>query len=251
MRTLRTLLVDDEPVARRILAEELDEIGSVEVVGEAGNGDAAVRCIEQLSPDLVLLDIQMPITDGFQVVRKLNGPLPAIIFVTAYSEHALRAFEVGAVDYLLKPVSGERLAVAVQRAREARRHPLQSAERIANTLNAESASRPARRPKIVARRGHDYYLLNLNEVFAFQADGEIVWILTAENKFMATQTLQVLSDRLAGSQFERIHRGTLVNMDKIRKMNALSSRRWLLTLTNGLSFTVSKRQAPFMRDLIR
>ncbi len=248
---LRTLIVDDEPVARRVLAEELAEIGGTEVVGEADNGEVAIRCIELLSPDLVLLDVQMPVASGFEVVRGITGPLPAIIFVTAYSEHALQAFEVGAVDYLLKPISGQRLASAVARARHARRSPRESAERVAITLNAESASRAKRRPKIVARRGHDYHLLGLDEVYAFQADGEIVWILADQRKYVATQSLQAIDDRLAGSQFQRVHRGTLVNTDKIRKMAALSSHRWLLTLTNGLEFTVSKRQAPFIRDLIR
>jgi len=248
---LRTLIVDDEPVARRVLAEELADLPDIEVVGEADNGEAALRSIERLTPDLVLLDIQMPVIDGFETVRNLRGPLPAIIFVTAYSEHALKAFEVGAVDYLLKPVRADRLAVAVERAREARRSPLDSARKVEHTLNAESAMNARRRPKIVARRGHDYHLLDLDEVYAFQADGEIVWILTGQNKFMATQTLQALDDRLAGSQFQRVHRGALVNTDKIRKMGALSSQRWLLTLNNGLEFVVSKRQAPIIRDLIR
>ena len=248
---LRTLIVDDEPVARRLLAEELAEIGGTEVVGEADNGDIAIRCIEQLAPDLVLLDIQMPVRNGFEVVRGIAGPLPAIIFVTAYSEHALRAFEVGAVDYLLKPISAQRLERAVARARQARRSPRDSAERVAMTLNAENASRTQRWPRIVARRGHDYHLLGLDEVYAFQADGEIVWILTDQAKYVATQSLQAIDDRLAGSQFQRVHRGTLVNTDKIRKMAVLSSHRWLLTLTNGLQFTVSKRQAPFIRNLIR
>lgn len=251
VKPLRTLVVDDEPLARRVLAEELAETEHADVIGEAENGDDAINSIQQLQPDLVMLDIQMPVTDGFEVVRRISGPLPAIIFVTAFSEHALRAFEVGAVDYLLKPISADRLQVALERAREARRSPLESAQKVAETLNAENSSRGQRRPKIVARRGHDYHLLDLDEVYAFQADGEIVWILTAKSKFMATQTLHALDERLAGSAFQRVHRGALVNTDKIRKMGALSSQRWLLTLNNGLEFVVSKRQAPLVRDLIR
>lgn len=248
---LRTLIVDDEPVARDLLAEELREIAGVELIGEAENGADAHKRIEELRPDLVLLDIQMPVKDGFEVVRGITGPLPSIIFVTAYSEHALRAFEVGAVDYLLKPIRADRLVAAIQRVRDVRRDPRESAERIATTLNAETSWRSERRPKVVAKRGHDYHLLDLDEVFAFQADGELVWILTAGKKFLATQTLQALDDKLAGSQFQRIHRGVLVNTDKIRKMGALSSQRWLVTLVNGVELTVSKRQAPIMRDLLR
>ncbi len=247
---LRTLIVDDEPVARSVLSDELSDVDGVEVVGEAANGEIALRRITELAPDLVLLDIQMPAMDGFQVVRNITGALPTIIFVTAYSEHALSAFEIGAVDYLLKPIGAERLRLAIERARRSRRTPLDNAERLVRTLDAAAPARVQRRPKIVARRGHDYHLLDLDEVFAFQADREIVWILTADKKFMATQTLQAIDDRLTGSQFQRIRRGVLVNSDKIRKMGALSSQRWLVTLTNGLEFTVSKRQAPLVRDLI-
>lgn len=117
-------------------------------------------------------------------------------------------------------------------------------------LHSRSSGR-SRRPKVVGRHAHDYYLLDLDDIFAFQADGEIVWILTAKRKLMATQTLQSLEDRLGGSQFQRVHRSVLVNADKIRKLAALSSQRWLITLTNGLEFTVSKRQAPVVRELLR
>lgn len=248
-RTLRTLVVDDEPVARQVLLEELIGIETVSVIGEAENGEAALRQIENLAPDLVLLDIQMPVIDGFEVVRRLRGPLPAIIFVTAYSEHALHAFEIGAVDYLLKPISEERLRTALERAQESRRHPQENAERVARTLNADTQS-PKRSPKIAARRAHDYYLLDLDEVFAFRAEGEIVWVLTAEKKYMASQTLQAIHERLEGTQFQRVHRGVIVNTDKIRKMSNLSSQRWLLTLTNGSEFIVSKRQAPLIRSIL-
>lgn len=248
---LRTLIVDDEPIARRLLREELEEIDGVEVVGEAENGEAAVERVEALTPDLVLLDIQMPVQNGFEVIRNVRGPLPSVIFVTAYSEHALRAFEVGAVDYLLKPVSEERLRVAVERARAAGRNSLQEAERVARTLNAENAGGEAKRLKVVAKYGRRYHLLDLDEVFAFQAEGEIVRIFTEDRKFTATQTLQGIEDGLAGSRFQRLRRGVLANTDKIRTLSALSSQRWLVTLTNGLEFAVSKRQAPVVRDLLR
>jgi DNA-binding LytR/AlgR family response regulator len=247
---LRTLIVDDEPVARSVLREELAEMEAVLVVGEAENGEAALRQIEDLRPDLVLLDIQMPILDGFEVIRRLHGPLPAVVFVTAYSEHALRAFEIGAVDYLLKPINVDRLRAALERAQAARRSRLASAERVARTIDAAD-TRPQRRPKIIARRGRDFYLLDLDEVFAFQADAELVWIVTADKKYTATQTLQAIYDRLQGTQFQRVHRSALVNTDKIRKLSSLSSHRWLLTLTNGMEFTVSKRQAPRLRGILQ
>ena len=222
----------------------------VRVVGEADSGETALRQIRDLMPDLVFLDIQMPVMDGFEVIRRLSGPLPAIVFVTAYSEYALDAFEVGAVDYLLKPVSEDRLRTAVDRARRGRRRPRESALRVERTLAAldRSDTRPA--AKLVARRGLDYYLLDLDDVFALQADGEIVWVLTARRKYRAVHNLGRLEERLRGTQFQRVHRSVLVNTNRIRRMSALSSRRWLLTLTNGLEFIVSKRRAPLVRDLL-
>ena len=222
----------------------------VSVIGEAENGRRALQQIEKLRPDLVLLDIQMPVMDGFQVLSQLQGPLPSIIFVTAYSEHALNAFEVGAVDYLLKPVSPDRLHRAVERAWAALGNRLDAAERVAQTLGAAAAGEQRQVVKIAARKGTDYYLLDLDEVFAFQADREIVWIRTRDKSYMATQTLQAIDDRLGGTQFQRVHRSVLVNLDKVRKISTLSSQRWLLTLTNGLEYTVSKRQTPLLRDML-
>lgn len=248
---LRTLIVDDEPIARRLLREELGEIEGVDVVGEAENGETAVESIHSLSPDLVLLDIQMPVQDGFEVVRNVKGPLPLLIFATAFSEHALRAFEVGAVDYLLKPVSEERLRLAVERARKIGRDSRRNAEQVARTLNAENAGRSADRLKVVAKYGRQYHLLDLDEVFAFQAEGEIVRIFTADRKFTATQTLRSIEEQLGGSRFLRLRRGVLANTEKIRTLSALSGQRWLVTLMNGLEFAVSKRQAPVVRGLLR
>ena len=250
-KTLRTLVVDDEPVARRVLLEDLAEIEDVSVIGEAENGRRALQQIEKLRPDLVLLDIQMPVMDGFQVLRQLQGPLPSIIFVTAYSQHALNAFEVGAVDYLLKPVSPDRLHRAVERAWAALGNRLDAVERVALTLGAAETGEKRRVVKIAARKGEDYFLLDPNEVFAFQADREIVWIRTRDKSYMATQTLKAIDEHFSGTQFQRVHRSVLVNLDKVRKISTLSSQRWLLTLTNGLEYTVSKRQVPLLRDLLR
>ena len=243
-KTLRTLVVEDEPVSRRVLLEDLAEMDDISVVGEAENGQQALQQIEELRPDLVLLDIQMPLMDGFQMLRQLRGPLPSIIFVTAYSEHALNAFEVGAVDYLLKPVSPDRLQTAVERAQAAQGNRQEAVERVAQTLGAATAGELRGLVKIVARKGEDYYLLDPAEVFAFQADREIVWIRTHNKSYMATQTLQAIDERFSGTRFQRIHRSVLVNLDKVRRISPLSSQRWLLTLTNGLEYTVSKRQTP-------
>jgi len=247
---LRTLVVDDEPVARKVLREELESIGDVEIVGEADNGVAALEQIAARRPDLVLLDLQMPGMGGLDVVRKIRGGarLPAIVIVTAYDKYALEAFEAGAVDYLLKPIGQERLTEAVERAR--RLTGREAVERLAQLQEiAVPVSGPLPR-KIVGKVGEEYFLLNAGEIYAFQADGDIVWIVTAKRKYQATQTLKALEQRLGNSSFQRIHRNALVNVDHVRKMSALSSQRWLITLSNDQEFIASKRQARSVRQLL-
>jgi two-component system LytT family response regulator len=247
---LRTLIVDDEPVARAVLREELETLDDVEIIGEAENGAAALQRIESDGPDLVLLDLQMPVMGGLEVVRQLKGGanLPAIVVVTAWDQYAVQAFEAGAIDYLLKPVARERLIQAVQRARrtsgEQRAHGVARMQELA----PGPQDKPARR--IVGRSGGEYILLNADEVYAFEAEGDLVWIMTARNKYLATQTLKALEDRLQNTNFRRIHRSVLVNVDHIRKMSTLSSQRWLVTLSNKMEFIVSKRQASSIRDLL-
>ncbi len=247
---MRTLIVDDERAARDVLRRDLAQVESVDLVGEADNGATALERIKELRPDLVLLDIQMPVQDGFEVVRCLHGRLPLIVFVTAYSEHTLKAFEVGAIDYLLKPFSVERLTRSIERAQQSTRNPRDYAERVAQTINAAPQPRHPR-IKIVACHGRDFILLDLDHVYAFQASGEIVWIQTRERRYQATQTLTAIAAKLAGTEFLRVHRGALVNSNKISRISSLSSRRWLLTLANGSQYTVSKRNAAMVRALLQ
>jgi DNA-binding LytR/AlgR family response regulator len=249
---MKTLIVDDEPIARQILREELEQLDEVEIVGEAADGTAAIAAILKLSPDLVFLDLQMPGLSGFDVIKKLPpaGRIPMVVIVTAYDQHAIQAFEAGAIDYLLKPISQDRLAQAVERAMRLRNRPGAMAERLANMQEvAESPQvRPARR--IVARSGDEYLLLNSEEVYAFQAEGDLVWIITAKKRYLATQSLKLIQEKLQNTSFRRIHRKALVNIDHVRKMSTLSSQRWLVTLSNNQEFIVSKRQASHVRQLL-
>ena len=251
---LRVLVVDDEPVARKVLRQELDVLPDVEVVGEADNGEAALLQIAALKPDLVLLDVQMPVMGGFELLSHLTGgSMPAIIMVTAFDQHAIRAFEAGAVDYLLKPVAQTRLLQALERARRLQANPRAVAENIAHLqqiVQPGSTAADARLRKIVGKTGEEYFLLSPEEVLAFQADGDLVWIVTAKKRYLATQNLKTLEERLSVDSFRRVHRNALVNVNQIRKMSMLSSQRWLITLSNGQEFIVSKRQAHKVRDVL-
>jgi len=248
---LKTLIVDDEAIARQILREELESIADVKIVGEADNGVTALLQIAQLQPDLVLLDLQMPGMGGLELVRNLRSVphMPVLVIVTAYDAHAIQAFEAGAVDYLLKPVGPQRLASAIERAR--RISAWQAAEKLARVQDVLDQSASSRPRKIVGKQGQEYFVLSTDEILAFQADGDIVWIVTAREKFLSALTLKALEEMLAGSSFRRIHRNALVNVDHVRKMSMMSSQRWLITLSNGQELIASKRLAQSIRSLLR
>ena len=250
---IRALLVDDEPVARQVLRDELETFEDVEIVGEAADGEEALAQVGALKPDLLLLDLQMPGMSGFDVILRLpsTGPVPAVVIVTAYDEHAIRAFEAGALDYLLKPVSRERLEKALERARAMQGRAAERADALARLGDIAAAPAAAKTRKVVGRLGEEYYLLALDDIFAFQAEREIVWIVTAKQRYLATQALRHIDARLRGTSFQRVHRNALVNVNHVRKMTPLTSQRWLLTLSNGQEFVVSKRQAGAVRQMLQ
>ncbi|HUA84512.1 MAG TPA: LytTR family DNA-binding domain-containing protein [Bryobacteraceae bacterium] len=235
---MKILIADDEPIARQILREHVESIPSLEVAAEAATGAETLTRILETDPDVVLLDLQMPELDGLAVVRNLRrDKKPAIIFVTAFENHALEAFEVGAVDYLLKPVRRERLEKAILKA--------------GRQLKGAAAPKSAPLNKIVGRRGEDLYLLDPSEIVAFQADGELVHIVTAAQRFFADRALKAIEEKLDPARFRRIHRRTIINTDHIRRISPLSSKRWLLIMSNGFEAVVSKRLASSIREHAR
>jgi two-component system LytT family response regulator len=250
VRVMKALIVDDEPIARRVLREGLELFPDVQVVGDAADGKEALQKIGKLQPDVVFLDLQMPVMSGFEVVRNLSGPtLPVVVIVTAFDQHAIQAFEAGAIDYLLKPVSEARLRSAVDRVQNLLDRP----NEIAANMDKISSVQPppaARSRKVVGRSGEDYVLLDIDDVLAFQAERELVWIIASKQRLLATQSLRVIAERLAEPQFQRVHRNAIVNVNHVRKMSPLSSQRWLVTLSNSLQLVVSKRQAHNIRNIL-
>ncbi len=230
---MRVLIADDEPIAREILRDHVESIAGLELAGFASTGSEAISRIFDLRPDVVLLDLQMPELDGLAVVRALSGEhAPLIIFVTAYERHALAAFEVGAIDYLLKPVRRERLEKAIEKAKRQMKPPP-----------------PTEAPrKIVGRRGSDLYLLDPSEIVAFQAEGELVHIVTTSQRYLSDHSLKSLGEKLEPKRFRRVHRGTIINTDHIRRISPLSSKRWLLKMSNNFEAVVSKRLASSIRE---
>ncbi len=197
---MRALIVDDEAIARQVLREELELLPGVEVVGEAADGREALQKIAKLQPDLVFLDLQMPLISGFEVVRNLSAPVPIVVIVTAFDQHALEAFEAGAIDYLLKPVSEPRLRMAVTRAQSLLGKPSEIAAQVNRIASvAAAAHQPCR--KVVGRSGEEYVLLDVDEVLAFLAEHELVWIVTARQRLLSTQSLRAIEERLGEPRF--------------------------------------------------
>jgi len=234
---MKALIVDDEPIARLVLREQLEDFPDVILIGEASTGEDAVEQIARAHPDLVFLDLQMPEMDGFAVARSLRGQrLPLVIYVTAFDKHALQAFETGAVDYLLKPVRRERLQAALEKVR-------------AQLQGLRQAEVPQVSPRrIVGRIGSDLHLIDPADVIAFQADGEVVHIITSVGRYYADHSLRALQEKLGPPRFRRIHRKTIINTDHIRRISPLSSKRWLLRMSNAMEVVVSKRLAGSIRD---
>ncbi len=236
---MRVLIADDEPIARQVLRELLDDCPGVDVAGEASTGVEALEQIPRLKPDVVFLDLQMPGLDGFSVARQLRGGrLPLVVYVTAFEAHALEAFETGAVDYLLKPVRRERLAAAIGKARA----------QLGGLKEEPPAPRPSELRKIVGHLGGDLHLLQPEDVIAFEAEGDQVLILTAGARYYSDHSLKALEEKLPAPRFRRIHRRTIINTDHIRKISPLSSKRWLVKMSNGMEAVVSKRMAGTIRD---
>ncbi len=254
-RLLRAVVVDDEKLAREELCYALDEVGGVEVVAEAGNGLEALDAIGRHSPDLVFLDVQMPGLTGFEVARKLIDRQPPItvIFVTAYDQHAVEAFEVNAVDYLLKPIEGGRVETAVERARRrvAPDAPLNDQlERIVQLVEGRKA-----RPEQVAVKTGDRFLLVQAEdiIFASMSDDSISIVTGHVSGTCNFRTLDELQARLDPSVFWRVHRSHLVNINKIKEIVPWFSRNYILRMKDAKAteIPVSRSQTRRLRDYLK
>jgi two-component system LytT family response regulator len=245
---MRILVVDDEAPARERLKRLLDSIEGVELIGEAEDGPQAVGLIEREQPDLVLLDIQMPGLDGFGVIEALEEP-PPIVFVTAYDEYAIRAFEINALDYLLKPFSRERLEQAVRRAQEelAEEHNLSA--RFAPLL--ESLVAQGRYlTRLAVRDGNRIRVLDANEVDWIGVEDEQTFVHSESKAYPIRRTLADLEARLDPARFFRAHRSAIVNLDRVKEIVPWFKGSHKLRLTTGAEVELSRAQARALRKIL-
>lgn len=245
--TLRTLIVEDSRLARAELRRLLESHKEVEVVGEAANADEAEIFIPQLQPDLLLLDIQLPGRNGFELLESLDA-VPLVIFTTAYSEYAVRAFEENALDYLLKPVQADRLAKALEKALEmqARR------EAAAAEPKEPAASRPllGARDRVFVRDGENCWFVPLAEVRLLEVEGNYTRLFFGNSHPLIPKTLNYLESRLDPQTFFRASRQHLVNLSWVKEVEPWFSGSLRLTLKSGQQVEVSRRQAQRFRDLM-
>jgi len=245
---VRVLVVDDESLARSILIEHLTKLAQIEVVGQAANGFEAVKLAEELSPDLMFLDIQMPKLSGFEVLELLGERAPSVIFSTAFDEYALRAFEVHAVDYLLKPVEPERLATAVERAL----HRLQNGQLTAPPQELVAAARPPGRSleRVLIRHEGRVHVLPVERVDFVEAQDDYLSFASGGKRFRKQQTMSELETQLDPTRFVRIHRSFIMNIERLARIDLYGKDSWLAILSDGSKLPMSRTGHAKLKQLI-
>jgi len=270
-RVIRTVLVDDEPLAREGLRVRLGREEDIDIIGEASDGPSAVDAIVELRPDLVFLDVQIPGFDGFDVVSRIASThLPTIVFVTAYDRYALRAFEVHALDYLLKPIAHRRFQEALRRARheltrrdqddlpsrddaegardadtltavaDRLRRLLDDREAAGGSLATPSTNGPRYAVRFTVRDGERYVLVRVNDVDWAEASANYVRLHVASRTFQMRTTMSELERQLDPGQFTRIHRSAIVNLDRIREIRPEWHGEYEVALTTGVTLRLSR-----------
>jgi two-component system, LytTR family, response regulator len=242
---MRTLIVDDERLARNELKRLLEPYHKIEIIGEASNADEALGLIDDLQPELLFLDIQMPGKNGFELLSSIEGKSPEVIFTTAYDEYAIKAFEFNALDYLLKPIDGERLKEAINRIEENQNHQEESVEtneRIDKVLGEND--------QVFVKDGEKCWFVKLGKIRLFESMGNYVRLHFDDQKPLVLKSLNSLEDRLDPNTYFRANRKHIINLQWIEKIEPWFSGGLLVTLQGGDRIEISRRQAIRFKELM-
>ena len=245
---LRAIIVDDEELARQILREYLDRAGDVEVVAECANGFEAVKAAGEHRPDLLFLDIQMPKLDGFEVLELIDPPV-AVIFVTAYDQYALKAFDAAAVDYLLKPFSTERLGKALERARALLSDPQP------RSLQASDLAAAARPPgqaleRVVVKDGTKVHIIPIAKLDYVEAQDDYIALHSEKKQYLKQQTISSIEAQLDPARFARVHRSYILNLERIARIEPYTKDSRVAVLQDGAQLPVSRSGYARLKELL-
>ena len=252
MSSIRVIAVDDEPLARERVSTLVTETAGLELVGEAANGLDALDLITRLEPDLIFIDVEMPELDGFGVIAALDTDrVPAVVFITAYERYAMAAFDVGAVDYLHKPVTRSRFAAAVERAKErlAARSVAHWSALVAGAALAERSR--GVRTRFVVRRGNTHYFVPVNDIDWIDAADNYLRLHVGPKSHLSRGTMKQAEDELDPARFVRIHRSAIVAVDRIVSIRSHESGSHVLDLKGGVRLRSSRQYADRVRALLR
>jgi two-component system LytT family response regulator len=250
--TITTLIVDDEPLARTRIRSLLEKEPDLTVIGECGDGQQAVAMVNELQPDLLFLDVQMPALDGFGVLEALGVErMPAVIFVTAYDRYAIRAFDVHALDYLLKPFDRERFQRALGRARAQlqRDEKLAASEKLLALIEDVQAQRKPLQRLVIKSAGRVFFL-RLEEIDWIEAAGNYLKLHVGSETHLLRETMNALEGRLNAEQFVRIHRSTIVNLDRIQELQPWFHGDYRVVLRDGTQLTLSRGYRQKLQELL-
>jgi len=247
---IRAVIVDDEELARYLLREYLQQAGGVEVIAECANGFEAVKAIAERKPDLVFLDVQMPKLDGFEVLELID-PSVAVIYVTAYDQYAMRAFDAHAVDYLLKPFSADRFKKALERARQRLGEPAPAAKRISATELSAAARPPEQKlERIVVKDGAKVHIIPLEKLDYVEAQDDYVALRSEKKNYLKQQTISSVETQLDPKKFVRIHRSYIVNLERIARIEPYTKDSRVAVLTDGTQLPVSRSGHARLKELL-
>jgi two-component system, LytTR family, response regulator len=245
---MRILIVDDESLARAFLAEQIASIPGMQLVGAAANGFEAVKLAEEIAPDLMLLDVQMPKLSGFEVLELLGPRAPAVIFITAFDEFALRAFEVHAVDYLLKPVEPARLTAALERAAERMR--VQTPSPSPQELSATARPPGRTLERVLIREQGRVHVLPVERIDFVEAQDDYLCFVSGGKRQRKQQTMAEIEGQLDRSRFVRIHRSFLLNIERLARIEPYAKDSWLAILADGSKLPVSRTGYSRLKELM-
>ena len=249
---INALIVDDEPLARDRIRELLKEHPEIEVIGEARNGREAIDSIAALGPELVFLDVQMPDLDGFDVLQNLQvEKMPLIIFVTAYDQHALRAFDVHAVDYLTKPFDRKRFAEAVEHAKVFMKGAKEPDTARILSLLQELRTGARYLERFAVKNGETLFFVRAEDVDAIEAQGNYVRLSVAKSSHLLRDTLNNIESQINPRRFVRIHRRTIVNIDRVKEVQTWARGEYRVVLFTGACYTLSRTYRQHFEKFIK